>query len=357
MARAPDIKSDDFYRVLGVDRSASDSEIAKAYKKLALIHHPDKNQDNKQAAEENFKKITEAYEVLRDQDKRKSYDQFGKAGVQQGGGGGGGGVSFQQADQIFKAFFGSNDPFQAFFGGDDDDNPASAFFGSGRGGGGHRVIFRPGSSGGMGGGMPGGMPGMPGFGMDFGGGVPGMGGMPGKGHGRRSASDASLPPYAIPKGTEITVRGLAKAPEHNGRSGRVAGWDSAKGRYEVEIGDDSQSLSLRPRNVTQVCNVQLVGIESQPELNGQTGTILNYTDPRYSVRLRKKMENGRDVVGLQPANVILSKGTCVVVQGLVNEQFNGAMGQIKEIDSEAGRYTVECQNGRSIKIKFDNVLC
>ena len=56
-----DINSDDYYKVLGVSRSASEAEIGKAYKKLALKHHPDKNPDNKEEAEQKFKKISEAY--------------------------------------------------------------------------------------------------------------------------------------------------------------------------------------------------------------------------------------------------------------------------------------------------------
>merc|ERR1719499_346314 len=103
----PNIKSNDYYEVLGVERGAREAEIAKAYKKLALKYHPDKNPDNKSVAEENFKTITEAYEVLHDPEKRKKYDQFGKEGVNAGAGGGfpgGGGVSFQQADGIFRAF-------------------------------------------------------------------------------------------------------------------------------------------------------------------------------------------------------------------------------------------------------------
>jgi len=96
MPAAPDIKSEDYYKVLGVERSASDSEIAKAYKKLALKYHPDKNPDNKEQAEEQFKVITEAYEVLHDAEKRKAYDQFGKGGLQGGGGMPGGGVLFSK---------------------------------------------------------------------------------------------------------------------------------------------------------------------------------------------------------------------------------------------------------------------
>merc|ERR1719352_1963677 len=80
MACSPDLKSDDYYKVLGVKREASDAELAKAYKKLALKHHPDKNPDRKDQAEENFKKLTEAYDVLRCPEKRKAYDQFGRGG-------------------------------------------------------------------------------------------------------------------------------------------------------------------------------------------------------------------------------------------------------------------------------------
>ncbi len=67
----------DYYKVLDVSRTASQDEIAKAYKKLARKHHPDLNQDNKEAAEEKFKEINEAYEVLRDEEKRRMYDQLG----------------------------------------------------------------------------------------------------------------------------------------------------------------------------------------------------------------------------------------------------------------------------------------
>ena len=70
----------DFYQVLGVSRSASADEIKKAYRKLAMQYHPDKNQGNKKA-EEKFKEIGEAYEVLSDEQKRKNYDSFGHAGV------------------------------------------------------------------------------------------------------------------------------------------------------------------------------------------------------------------------------------------------------------------------------------
>lgn len=350
-----DIKSDDYYKVLGVERGASDQEIAKAYKKLALKHHPDKNPDNKEKAEEDFKRITEAYDTLNSPEKRKTYDQFGKAGLQGGGGMPGGGVSFQQADDIFKAFFGGQDPFSMF--GFDDDGPGGMGGMFGGAGGRPRVVFQSGGMPGMGG--KGGMGGMGGFpgGMSFDMGGMGMPGMMGKG-GKGAPRKAPMPQYALPENTYVTIRGLTKAQEHNGKTGKITGWDEQKSRYEVHLNGD-ETLSLRPSNLTQKCNVEITGIESQPGLNGQSAEVINYVEDnsRYMVKLRQKMDNGRDVLGLQPSNVILQKGTRVVTTGLSNETFNGQMAQIVDVDREAMRYTVQCQSGKQIKIKLENVLC
>src|SRR5580658_1727509 len=83
----------DYYEVLGVSRGASAEEIAKAYKKLARQHHPDRNPGDKQA-EARFKEIQSAYDVLNDPAKKAEYDQFGHAGPQMGGPGGPGGFHF-----------------------------------------------------------------------------------------------------------------------------------------------------------------------------------------------------------------------------------------------------------------------
>ena len=75
----------DYYEVLGVSKSADDSEIKKAYRKLAMKYHPDRNQGDS-AAEQKFKDVSQAYEILKDPKKRQTYDQFGHAAFEQGGG-------------------------------------------------------------------------------------------------------------------------------------------------------------------------------------------------------------------------------------------------------------------------------
>lgn len=79
----------DYYSILGISKSATETDIKKAYRKLALQYHPDKNKGDK-ASEEKFKEVTKAYEVLSDPQKRQTYDQFGEAAFQQGGPGAGG---------------------------------------------------------------------------------------------------------------------------------------------------------------------------------------------------------------------------------------------------------------------------
>ncbi|MBO4815050.1 MAG: DnaJ domain-containing protein, partial [Muribaculaceae bacterium] len=104
----------DYYEVLGVNKNATDDELKKAYRKMAIKYHPDRQQNKSEAekkeAEEKFKEAAEAYDVLSDPNKRARYDQFGFAGDQMGGGFGGG----MSMDDIFSHF---GDIFGDFFGG------------------------------------------------------------------------------------------------------------------------------------------------------------------------------------------------------------------------------------------------
>ncbi len=106
----------DYYEVLGVPRHAEAAEIKKAYRKLALQYHPDKNPGNKEA-EEKFKEAAEAYDVLSNEEKRRRYDQFGHAGLGGAGGFGGGGMSMDDIFSHFGDIFGSFGGFGGFGGG------------------------------------------------------------------------------------------------------------------------------------------------------------------------------------------------------------------------------------------------
>jgi molecular chaperone DnaJ len=121
----------DFYEILGVQKSSSADEIKKAYRKVAMQFHPDRNPGDK-AAEEKFKEAAEAYEVLSDADKRAQYDRYGHAGVSGAARGGHPGAGGMNMDDIFSQFgdiFG-DDVFGSFFGGQQ---------GGGRRGGGQRA--------------------------------------------------------------------------------------------------------------------------------------------------------------------------------------------------------------------------
>lgn len=98
----------DYYEVLGVGKNATDAEIKKSYKRLAMKYHPDRNKDNLKESEKKFKEIREAYAILSDSQKRAAYDQFGHAGVKQGAGAGGfEGGGFGGFGDIFGDIFGS----------------------------------------------------------------------------------------------------------------------------------------------------------------------------------------------------------------------------------------------------------
>lgn len=155
----------DYYRILGVDKNAKDDELKKAYRKLAMKWHPDKNPNNKKEAEAKFKQISEAYDVLSDPEKRAVYDEYGEDGLKGGvpgaeNGGPGGASYFSTGDgptqfkfstrnpnDIFAEFFGFSSPFgggrASKFSGMFGDDMFSSFPQGGAGGGGlHQSVPR-----------------------------------------------------------------------------------------------------------------------------------------------------------------------------------------------------------------------
>lgn len=356
MAIVANVDSEDYYKVLGVERSATAQEIAKAYRRLALKYHPDKNPEDRDKAEEQFKKVSEAYDVLQDAEKRKIYDQFGKAGLERGGGGGCGGFNVQRADDIFRHFFEASgeDPFSVIFGdgrggGMNISGPPGSRVTVSTSGGAQRITIQMGGGGGSSRGPP-----------------PAAKRQGSQGHRHK---DSDFGPHVIPSSKRVCLHGLLGGAEHNGKEGEIVGYSEAKGRYYVLLtgGEEEVELALRPQNLTQLVNgVEVVHLESKPALNGALGEIIgcklsesaeDESPLRYVVRLI----TSKQVAALLPQNVLLPLGTWGVrLCGLSKAELNDQRGKIVEVDKDAGRYTVQLSadnQGRQVKVKFENVLC
>eukprot|EP01047_Picozoa_sp_COSAG01_P040177 COSAG01_NODE_3364_length_6193_cov_5.789465_5_plen_329_part_00 len=291
-----------FYDTLGVSKDSDDKALKKAYRKLAIKWHPDKHVSESEAAqkraEEQFKAVAEAYDVLSDTKKRQVYDQLGHAGLEggmpEGGmgggmggfgfpGGGGGGSTF-----VFRSAGGGQggggvDPMQMFaqmfgdgmMGGMRADDRMGGAFGSSP----FTSLF-----GSMGGGTGMG-PASMGMGM-------GMGGGMGAGKRRRSAAggggdDDDGCGCLLRSGCAVRVRGLRNAPQHNGRTGVVERHDPAQNRYIVRLdgngrpgsgswsagggggGGGAERLACRREHLLQMMRVQIAHLSSRPELNGR----------------------------------------------------------------------------------------
>ena len=377
----PNLNSDEYYAILGCDRSASDNDLKKAYRKLAVKWHPDKNPDNEEATR-NFQKISEAYATLSDKKKRQLYDQYGKqgadaadqmpdgaaggmggfpGGVHFGGGmpgGMGGHMSPEQAQAMFADLFGGSDPFASMFSGGMGGMPG------GMGGGPGGMHFSVGGMPGMSAGGPG-MRSSMGGGMDpfstmFGGpgmSMGGMGGMPGGmgGMGSSFSSAASPPGYdEIPNGTVVSLKGLVSKPERNGDRGVIRQYSKQKGRYVVELEDSNETMSVKPSNLLQHVKVKIHDIKGQPELNGKTGTILTWIQgkERYNIFVSSL----RKTVSLKPGNVVLDNGTVGQITGLQSKpELNGKYGTVKEWIRESNKYDVQLSASQVIRIKVENL--
>lgn len=313
-----DVNSDDYYRVLGVDKSASEKDIAKAYKKAALKWHPDKNPDGN--TEDQFKKVTEAYEVLSDKEKRRTYDQFGKQALNGAAGpnmnGGGRQMNFQDAEQIFKAFFGPSGGIFEDFGG-----------GPGRGGRGGSMFMDP-------------------FGDNS------------TRRTKKSRINQDFPDR-IPENQKVQIRGLRREPQHNGQNGVVEEYDEDRGRYKVRL-QDGQELLLKPDNLSlRVENVRIVGLAGHAQLNGQAGTVISFDSEkdRYTVQVRTASSGapGLQVVAVPTANIVLPLNTRVTIVGLQGHaQYNGKWGKITEYNQQDEKYTVQLTKEKCIRVKRNN---
>lgn len=318
-----DIQSDDYYRVLGVSRDADTRTIKKAYRKLAVKHHPDRNPDDPKSAEERFKRIGEAYEVLSDEKKRNIYDQVGKQGLK---GGSGPNMHFGNAHDIFKMFFQGGDPFAS-----DGDDPLRGFFGGNMGG--HSFSF-----GGPGMGRAGGFPG----------GFPGMGGM-----GRRPQRKRPVP-SPIPSNTPVYLTNL-KSSQYNNVLGRVVSYTGE--RFVVDISGanlDRKQISVKPENLCQqVQGIVTTGLSSE-QFNGLEVESIGYNPSRDRIQCRFPDGKNR---AIKVENLRLPNGTLVYLSGLSMDSMNGKWGTVVDWVEEKQRYDFHPRKmNRTYKIKPANVF-
>jgi len=297
----PNLDSENIYQVLGVHSGATSKDICAAYKRLALRYHPDKNPDNRDKAEHAFKRITCAYETLRDPTKRQQYDSsrtplhggFCNVG------------SFKQGDDLYGKFFGG-----AVGGSSNINNIDIAGI----------------------------------FNFDC---------KPRK----KPAKAPARPVHAthlMSTGATVVIHGLAKMPGYNGKSANIRKWDALKGRYEV-LTDCASVLSLRPQNLTQLCHVTVAGHESQPELDGKRAEIVDFNEESGHYVLL--LNDPPSVLELPPRNCIFPHGTAAILQGLSDDMLNGQMCSIAGVDHNTSRYLVELEGGRQLKVRFEKVMC
>jgi len=319
-----DINSDDYYRVLGVSRDADTRTIKKAYRKLAVKHHPDRNPDNPKAAEERFKRIGEAYEVLSDEKKRNIYNQVGKQGLK--GGMGGPNMNFGNAHDIFQMFFQGGDPFAS-----EGDDPFGSFFGG-------NMSSRGFSFGGPGG-------------FSFG---PGMGGMRGGMPGGRRMQRKRAVPSPIPKNTPVYLTCL-KSAQYNNVLGRIVSYTGE--RFVVDISGarlDKSQISVKPENLCQqITGIVTTGL-SKEEFNDLQVEAIGYNASRERIQCRFPDGVNR---AIKVENLRLPNGTLVYLSGLSMDSMNGKWGTIVDWVEEKQRYDIMPRKmNRSYKIKPSNVF-
>lgn len=340
-----DLRSNDYYKILGIPRTADKSAIRKAYHKLSRKWHPDKTKQDKKVAEENFKKISEAYSTLSDPEKKKMYDLGGCTGNPFTGGGGGGGFPFRTS--------GGNGPTTFHFS-TSSGGSASAFnnFDAGS-------LFAqmfPGQGAPMSTQQFGGLSGSPFSFSSFGGESPFGINMSSRNMGEnffeQSDFEEEQHQPSIVAGTRVTVVDLASNSIHNGAQGKILQYSPSKSRYTVAL-DNGVHIAAKRTNLQQLVDgVRIAGVQSRPRLNGARGRCIKFDAEknRYTVQVEG------DSIGLRKENVVFPSGTSVLVEGLQNQsQWNGHEGKIVNHDNISGRYLVQLSTQQALRLKPQNI--
>merc|ERR1712087_635492 len=151
-----------------------------------------------------------------------------------------------------------------------------------------------------------------------------------------------------------SLKGLVNASDRNGDRGVVQQFNPATSRYVVQLEDSNQTMSVKPSNLLQHCKVRIHGLQSQPELNGKTGTIIawNETKQRYNIYIVVL----KKVVSLKASNVILDNQVVAQINGIIAKpELNGKWGTITNWIRETNKYDIQLSPQQVVRIKAENV--
>ena len=315
-----DVRSDDYYKVLGVDRRSSEGDIAKAYRVLALKYHPDRNPGSS-TAEENFKRVSAAYDTLKDASKRAHYDRFGKDAPSHGQPtarhpfcnpsathtshhSSHERFTFSDASDLFRQFFGHSDPFVEF------ERSLHEGIHSGH----SHVQMRRGRP---------------------------------PSAGRRPRAQDTADGDGGLQGM-VRVGGLVRNSAHNGRVGHVVRRDPETHRVVVRMVSSNEVLAFKSQNLTPLVESVVCGLQTRAELNGKTAYISERaTDGRYVVFIPPL----QTPIAVQLARLRLANRTAVRLHGLANAKYNGARGCIVDAAMDGSSYTVEIAAKSLLRVK------
>ena len=291
------INSNDYYQILGISKNANDDEIRKAYKREALKYHPDKNINNKEEAEKNFKKVNDAYSILSDKKKRQQYDTFGKDGMENGFGFGDGmehGFTFTNNlhRDIFKSFFDSKENFMF---NENIFNNDSGF-----------KTFKS----------------------------------------QNFFTNNTKPEFIhISIGRNIIIKNLNQT-EKNGKIGKIENFNPNNKRYIVKL-ESGLRISLKFENIHQICRAK---IKKNGSIND--GKIIGYNSKNDKLKI---IVNG-SIQDINKTDVIIENNTCIKIINIQsNVNYNGIIGKIKEYNNSNERYLVKIPGNKLLYLKTENI--